>query len=190
MATDGSLVRLRLDDALLIPECKHNLVSLALLAKNQNVTAQLGAGANSCLKLPDGREVRLLEEGTYVIPDAASAMIGAAIAEDDGSRPEHASGTAVTWELLHNRFNGRSHATLRNLVSSGQTVNRDWHRALRHAPATQCHACHHARLDRQPSRSHVPPVSEPGHISYDIFEMGVPHMHGGQRYVIGYDRFS
>ena len=35
------------------------------------------------------------------------------------------------------------------------------------------------------------PATKPGSISYDIFEMGVPHAHGGQRYVIGFhDNYS
>lgn len=190
VATDGSLVRLRLDDALLIPHCKHNLVSLNLLAKEQKVTSHLGAETGSFLLLPDGRKVQLLDEGIYVIPDAASAMLNA-VTTDDAGEPASTSTAAATWRTIHNRFNGRSYEVLRNLVSSGKPVCRDWQRALKHPPREGCHACHHARLDRQPSRSHVPHVSEPGHISYDIFEMGTPAMPGGQKYVIGFhDAFA
>ena len=185
VATDGSLVRLQLNDALLIPECKHNLVSLNVLAKDLHIASHFGA-EGSHLLLPDGRRIQLLDNGVYVIPDTATAVINAAIAND-----VEPSAAGVSWKLLHNRFNGRSFAALRNLVSSGAAVPRDWHRALRRAPNDQCHACQHARLDRQPSRAHVPPVSIPGLISYDIFEMGTPHINGGQKYVIGFhDAYS
>ena len=136
--------------------------------------------------LPDGRRVELLNHGVFIIPDAATAIINAATADAPASVTDH-----TLWRTLHNRFNGRSYHVLRNLVSCGLPVPRDWSRALKHPPRHHCDSCLRSRADKIPSRSHVPPVKEPGHISYDIFEMGVRHMFGGQRYVIGFhDAYS
>ena len=186
LATDGSLVRLMLADALIIPSCKHNLVSLGLLAESQKITSHIAAGGTSYMLLPDGRKVELLNRGVFVIPDAATSLINA-IAEDEPA----ASCDRGLWTTLHNRFNGRSFDVLRNLVTCGLPVPREWSRALKRPPRHQCDSCLRSRADKLPSRSHVPPVKEPGYISYDIFKMGVPHMRGGQRYVIGFhDTYS
>ena len=97
----------------------------------------------------------------------------------------------VSYETLHNRFNGRSHKYLRRLATAVKGVPREWRRALARAPRHHCDACLRSRADRVHSKAHVPRVSEPGYVSYDIYEPGVSHVHGGHKYVIGFhDRFS
>ena len=190
IATDGSPVRLKLDDALLMTECEHNLVSLSLLSRDYGVSSHLGTSDGSFLQLPDSRKVKLVHDGVYFIPDAASAIILSATVEGE-TEEANASVSESMWKLIHNRFNGRSHDVLRNLVSSGHAVPRDWHRALKHAPRDPCHTCLRAHATKLPSRAHVPSASAPGQISYDIMEMGIPHMTGGHRYVIGFhDAYS
>ena len=184
-------LRLKLDDALLMTECEHNLVSLSLLSRDYGVSSHLGTSDGSFLQLPDSRKVKLVHDGVYFIPDAASAIILSATVEGE-TEEANASVSESMWKLIHNRFNGRSHDVLRNLVSSGHAVPRDWHRALKHAPRDPCHTCLRAHATKLPSRAHVPSASAPGQISYDIMEMGIPHMTGDcHRYVIGFhDAYS
>ena len=181
VASDGSVVRLMLDDAILIPECKHNLISLGLLAEKQGITSHIKAGGHSFMELPDGRRVNLINKGIFVIPDVASVLMHAATIDEPDT-----AGSLRMWNTIHNRFNGRSYDVLRNLVSCGQAVPREWSRALKHPPKQPCLSCLRARADKVHSKSHVPHASEPGYISYDIFEMGIAYMFGGQKYVIGF----
>ena len=121
-----------------------------------------------------------------MIPDAPPEVVLAAVAKEPENGRDHS-----TWSLIHNRFNGRAYDTLRHLITCGTGVTRDWHRALRHLPRSPCLSCLQSRAEKIPSRAHVPPALVPGYISYDIFEMGIPHLHGGQKYVIGFhDSYS
>ena len=97
----------------------------------------------------------------------------------------------LSYEVLHNRFNGRRHEVLKHLDTALTSTTRDWTRILGKPPDAHCPSCLEAHADRIPSKAHVPPASEPGYISYDIFEMGVGHIHGGHKYVIGFhDTYS
>ena len=109
---------------------------------------------------------------------------------DASSRPRRPAGT-VTYETLHNRFNGRAHQSLRHLVTAVRDVPRSWTRALAKSPPDFCEACLRARADKLHSSAHVPKFDRPGSVSYDIYEAGVPHIHGGHRYIIGFhDNYS
>ena len=187
IATDGSVVRLVLNNAMIMPAMQHNLISMGLLAHDQGISTHIGSGQNGTyFELPDARRVALVNAGVLMIPDVPPQEQALS-----ATTPQPASRDHSTWTLLHNRFNGRSFDALRHLATSGKGIVREWQRALAHAPEGACHSCLQARADKRPSRSHVPPATVPGYISYDIFEMGVPHVHGGQRYVIGFhDNFS
>ena len=37
-----------------------------------------------------------------------------------------------------------------------------------------------------PSHAHCPEPHRVGHVSFDIYSVGLPHVHGGQRYVMGF----
>ena len=187
LTAQGKIVQLVLHDALIMEGAQHNLVSLGLLARSHGVISHIGAGSDeSYLLFPDETKVNLMNRGVFIIPDRDDAgMINAVVPA--ASRGEN----EIMWETIHNRFNGRSYEVLRHLVTSGKGVTRDWLRALKSKPRQPCHSCLLSRADRIPSRSHVPKYTEPGYFSYDIFEMGVRHMQGGQRYLIGFhDAFS
>ena len=187
LTAQGRVVQLVLHDALIMEGAQHNLVSLGLLARSHGVVSHIGAGSDeSYLLFPDATKVNLMNRGVFIIPDRDDAnMINAVVPA--ASRGEN----EVMWETIHNRFNGRSYEVLRHLVTSGKTVTRDWLRALKSKPRQPCHSCLLSRADRIPSHAHVPSYTEPGYISYDIFEMGVRHMQGGQRYLIGFhDAYS
>ena len=49
-----------------------------------------------------------------------------------------------------------------------------------------CHDCLEANAQRVPVKGHVPDVQAPGDLmSMDGWENAVPHVHGGQRKVLG-----
>ena len=186
LTNTGKVLSLVLRDALVMDDSQHNLVSLGLLAR-EGVISHIGAGSEgSYLLFPDNNKVDLMNRGVLIIPDRDDAMMINSVIP-----PGQLGQNESMWQILHNRFNGRSFDTLRHLIGSGQNVSRDWHRALKHPPKTRCHSCLLSRAEKVPSRSRVPKVTEPGYFSYDIFEMGVRHMHGGQRYLIGFhDTYS
>ena len=187
-ATDGTVVRLMLNNAMVMPNAKHNLVSLGLLARDQGISTCINSESEGTyMSLPDSRRISLINAGVLILPDAGPQLEQA----HSALLSEPPSGDHSTWTLLHNRFNGRSHDALRHLATCGKGVVREWKRALARAPKDACHSCLQARADKQPSRARVPPVDKPGFISYDIFEMGLPHLGTGKKYVIGFhDRFS
>ena len=182
-AKDGSAFDLHLPGAIVMPESQNNLVSLGLLAR-QGVETRIAAGDGSSeLRFPDGRVVQLLNAGVLVIPSAHVDDVGTSLCS---------AAPPVTYEVLHNRFNGRRHEVLKNLPTALDSTSREWSRALGSPQSNlRCHHCLRAHADKVPSKAHVPQHDTPGYISFDIFEMGLPHAHGGQRYVIGFhDNYS
>ena len=193
----GTVLRLDLVDAILLPDCQHTLVSLGLLARDMRISTTIAAGAEgSYFQLPCGTKVTLINAGVLIIPDAAvsSRMVRSAEAQVvRGARTPAAPPPAgsLSYETIHNRFNGRSHKYLRRMTTAHKGAPREWQRALARAPPHQCDACLRSRADKVHSKAHVPKVSEPGYVSYDIYEPGVSHVHGGHRYIIGFhDRYS
>ena len=58
---------------------------------------------------------------------------------------------------------------------------------MRHPPSCHCDACMKGHSDKVPSRRHSPEVHGPGDlVSFDQFEVGLGHMHGGQKIVMGF----
>ena len=190
----GSVHRLELRDAVLLTDCQHSLVSLGLLARDELASTTISAGTSeSFIKLADGTKLCLVNSGVMLLPDASVPMSAIRACQRGGgssSRPRRPAGT-VTYETLHNRFNGRAYKSLRHLVTTVKDVPRSWVRALAKSPSDFCEACLRARADKLHSSAHVPKVDRPGSISYDIYEAGVPHIHGGHKYIIGFhDAYS
>ena len=190
----GSVRRLELKDAVLLPDCQHSLVSLGLLARDAHASTTISAGTSeSFIQLADGTKITLVNSGVLILPDAtvpAAALRSYRRGADAPAAKRSPAGT-VSYETLHNRFNGRSHQTLRHLATAVRGPPRSWLRALAKSPSDFCEACLRARADKLHSSAHAPAADAPGSVSYDIYEAGVPHIHGGHRYIIGFhDKYS
>ena len=147
----GSLRRLLLNDAILLPECQHSLVSLGLLARDEHASTVIGAGADdSYIELSDGTKVVLINSGVMVLPDSSIPVSALRACRRSGDAPPrgHAPAGTVTFETIHNRFNGRAHQTLRHLATAVRDVPRSWLRALARSPEDSCEACLRARADK------------------------------------------
>ncbi|KAL3910171.1 MAG: hypothetical protein SGPRY_009154, partial [Prymnesium sp.] len=141
--SDGRRMHLILRGALILPDSRHNLISMGKLAIEQRMRAWVAPELQpSYLQAADGVRIHVLNVGVLVLPDY------------------HAQ---VWKDALHER-----------------TVH------------PHCDACMRARADSVPSKSHAPHTHAPGElVSMDVYTTGVPHVHGGQRYVIGFhDHYS
>ena len=124
MAKDGSPFDLRLPDAILMTESQNNLVSLGLLA-HQGIETRIAPGDEpSELRFPNGRTVQLINSGVLVIPDALAHSTNGALACSAASSGQ--PNGRLSYEVLHNRFNGRRREALRDLPTALSDVTRDW----------------------------------------------------------------
>ena len=57
---------------------------------------------------------------------------------------------------------------------------------LKSGPSDHCDACCRGKMDKMPSYAHQQTPSRVGHWSFDIYTVGLGHVHGGQRYVMGF----
>ena len=85
---DGSVRNLRLDDAVILSDSAHNLISLGCLARDQHIATWIAPGEGaSRLVFPDGSHAPLANIGVLVLPDAASDFAPAMSAVDDDRHP-------------------------------------------------------------------------------------------------------
>ena len=184
--TDGCLTSIILRDALVMEDCAHNLVSLGKLARDEQMGTWLAPGnEQSHLTLSNGKKAPLLNLGILIIPDASAKMVPAMSAVAQGARRvKHVDGP-----IVHARGNHTSVRTLREWHRCTADVPREWSQAVRDRP---CDSCLEGVAPEVPSDGHVPTVSSPGElVSYDVFSLGVKHVHGGQIKVWGaHDHYS
>ena len=97
---------------------------------------------------------------------------------------------------LHNRWIHRPKKVLHGLLDCLNDVPKSWRRVLARGTDTceggHCDACLQANADKVPSNTHAPDVQRSGDlISFDTYTTGLSHMHGGERYVLGFhDHYS
>ncbi|KAL1529178.1 hypothetical protein AB1Y20_000137 [Prymnesium parvum] len=126
--------------------------------------------------------VQLDVRGVVVIPtfrDVADAC------------PVTRTSTRASGQLVHRRFLHRSPASLRRLPQCTDAPD-DWSAALKAVDGLPCDECLRSSADAQHSAASAPDVSSPGElVSYDIWSVSVPHVHGGQKLVLNFhDHFS
>eukprot|EP00965_Chrysotila_dentata_P051501 1708250-Pleurochrysis_carterae.AAC.1 len=90
----------------------------------------------------------------------------------------------MTAELLHARFNHRRAEVLKLLPKCTRDAPASWATIARNFA---CEECLHANSDAIHSSAHMPTPTAAGDIvSYDIYYVSKPHIHGGQQYVINF----
>ena len=190
---DGSVKNLRLDDAVILSDSAHNLISLGLLAREQHVATYIGPGESaSMLIFPDGSQAPLANVGVLVLPDSMSDFTPAmTLAGDDASPVVGGEGrTNVSWKTLHATFANRPWRLLRTLPMVLRDAPAAWSKVLAKDPQDACDDCLRARASNVSSDNHMPEVVAPGElVSVDIYETGVGHIHGGHKYVVGFHDF-
>eukprot|EP00965_Chrysotila_dentata_P046574 1547316-Pleurochrysis_carterae.AAC.1 len=84
----------------------------------------------------------------------------------------------MTPELLHARFNHRRAKVLRLLPQCTRDAPEAWASIVRNFA---CADYLHANSDELHSTAHAPVTNAAGDlVSYDIYYVSVPHIHGGQ----------
>ena len=72
---DGRRKYLQLEDAVLLPDSNHNLISIGLLARYQHVGMWVApTDGSSYLELADGDRVPIINDGVSVLPDATAPV--------------------------------------------------------------------------------------------------------------------
>ena len=183
--SEGNLTSVLLADCLIMDKCAHNLVSAGKLARDSRVGLTVGAGSDpSFLTLANAARVPVANLGVLVIPPAnvtGAAAAFSAVAQG-ANRVRH-----LPDGVAHARGVHRSVRTLRNWWRCAD-VPQEWCDVKDCA----CDACLRGRAPDVPSDRHAPDVSKPGMLcSFDIYSLGVKHVHGGQTKVFGvHDHFS
>jgi hypothetical protein len=174
-----------LTNSLMLDDCSHTLVSGGRMA-SQGTALYLAPEDEMSYLLPSradrSRDIPLINVGVLIVPDITYPLDAySACSVIHGSVPNDAMRSG---EYLHDTFN---HTTLRRLrkipdVAIGLDEWRD-------ATMEQCadHACLQANAKRVGSASKVPKFNAPGDcLGMDIWTNQTPHVHGGQRGVIGF----
>lgn len=184
-----------LEDALIMADCAHNLVSLGKLAAEQNISLTLGAGLDpSYLSLPSpsgstrSKRVKsvvpILNLGVIVIPQSGANNVAlGAVAQ--GARRVQKLGRGI----VHARGNHTNWENLKNWHKCTADVPEPWGANV-HDEA--CDDCLKANAPEVSSDRHGPEVKQPGDlVSFDVYSLGVKHVHGGQNKVLGiHDHYS
>ena len=200
---DGSVREARRNGALIMPECEHELISVGSWAA-QGISTFLDANGGSYLQFADGERAPIFNLGVLVLPevddswnDKASQLRACAASSDlagwqtsltavpvANARPvtRGRRGTKqISERVIHARGN---HAPSR--------VLNNWHRCsdaphawrVKDAP---CHDCLQANSDAVSSDRQAPPAKTPGeYVSFDVYSIGVKHVHGRQTKVINF----
>ena len=188
---NGSTRTVLLEDALIMADCAHNLVSLGKLAAEQNISLTLGAGIEpSYLSVPELNStaskhvVPIHNLGVIVIPQpgASNAALGAVA---HGARRVKGLGRGI----VHARGNHTNWETLKHWHKCTSNVPECWSANV-HDEA--CDDCLKANAPEVSSDRHGPEVKQPGDlVSFDVYSLGVKHVHGGQSKVLGiHDHYS
>ena len=127
-------------------------------------------------------DIPLTNLGVLVVPDARAQPafpISHGHIQNDATR---------TGEHVHQTFNHRNPEILSHMPECTHAPE-SWASAVRNV---DCHGCLEANAHRVPVKGHVPDVQAPGDLmSMDGYENATPHIHGGQRQVLGtYDAYS
>ena len=184
----GKRMWLWLTDCLILANSEYSLISVGRLASELQISTTYGP--SGChMTYPDGTVVTLAAlDDVLVLPDADATppepCCPAVVVGAEGAQN-------VPWECIHRRFNHRPWDSLKHLPECLHDSPRSWAPTLKTSPTSHCDECLRAKADAVPSFSHLPPVTEPGSISYDVWTASVGHVHGGQTEVIGFtDQYS
>ena len=179
-ADDGTLFTEVLEGVLIMPDCAHNLLSAGKMASQRGVSLTIGAGADpSYFTFRDGKRAPVLNLGVMVLPGPSLNLTGAVYGA--------ARGAAVKKHLergiVHRRACHRHWATVKNWHRCTANVPVEWSQNVHDEP---CDDCLRANSPDVPSDQHAPVVESPGDLlSYDIYALGISHVHGGQSKVLG-----
>ena len=184
--------QLLLKDVLLLDDCPHILVSLGRLAEENGIGTWIAPHKEeSHLAWRDPRtkslhKVSMLNMGVLTIPLHEAGGVCASVTR--GAK----NTKTVPGDIIHKRYLHRHADVLARLPRCAHDVPDEWASAVRSAAKTPCDHCLHSSADAQPSSHKAPDVTAPGDlISYDVWEVGVGHVHGGQRKVINFhDHYS
>ena len=177
--TNGELKSVMLTGALVMEDCSHNLISLGKLAREQGIGLTLGAGDDaSSLNLPGGITAPVLNLGIIIIPPSKAYPAQVNVIARAARTNKHLKGSTV-----HARGNHTPARVLRDWHRCTSDIPIEWSKAVKDEP---CDSCLEGVCDEVPSDRHVRVVEEPGDlVSYDVFSMGVKHVHGSQTKVFG-----
>ena len=167
---DGSVRTVIRRDALVIPNCAHELVSLGNLAKDEGVKTRIGDAHDTLLEFPDGATAPAFNLGIVVLPFADKgwhkkaaellAVVGGAVTSGN-QRKKH-----VPSRIVH----------CRGVHANPRTLN-DWHKCSNaprewHVHDEACDDCLQANSDVVHSHSHAPQPTGPGdYVSYDVYKL-------------------
>eukprot|EP00965_Chrysotila_dentata_P178399 5892082-Pleurochrysis_carterae.AAC.1 len=95
----------------------------------------------------------------------------------------------MTAEVLHKRFNHRRAEVIKLLPQCTRDAPTSWSTLARNIV---CEECLHANSEAVYSNANMSVATTAGElVSYDIYYVSVPHVHGGQQYVINFhDHYS
>ena len=179
VCSDGKQRSVLLREALVMDNCSHNLISLGKLAREEGIGMMLGAcDEDSYLKLPGNITAPVLNLGIIVIPPPSANLNGVNVIARAARTTTHLKG-----ETVHARGNHAEARTLREWHRCTSDIPVNWSKAVRDDP---CESCLQGVCDGVPSDRHVREVEEPGDlVSFDVFSLGVKHVHGNQTKVFG-----
>ena len=181
----GKRGELHLRDSVVLDSCQHTLCAGAKIAAEDGYGTMVAPydGDTFVFSSFNDRtsDIPLTNLGVLIVPDARALPafpISHGHVQNDATR---------TGENVHQTFNHRDHEILRHMPECTHAPE-SWSRALK----CDCHDCLEANAKRVPVKGHVPDVQAPGDLmSMDGWETAVPHIHGGQRKVLGtYDAYS
>ena len=165
--------------------CSHNLISMGKLAREEHISLTIAAGdGSSYLGLPGNLQSPVLNLGILILPPATSRLSGVNVVARAARRVKHLNGKTV-----HARGNHADVRTLREWHRCTSDVPMEWSQAVKDTP---CESCLQGVCDGVPSDGHVREVTAPGDlVSYDVFSLGLKHVHGNQSKVFGiHDQYS
>ena len=185
---DGTIRVVTLRNALVLDgKLRHTLVSLGTLAREGVAGTYLGMGNEvSSLRFADGACAPLMNVGVLVVPDPR-AQLGPTNMPSASVVSGKTGSSHFTLEDVHRTFNHRSARVLSRLPKCVADAPTSWS-SIGNFP---CDDCLEANSTRQPQKGHIPQPKEPGYFSIDIYQLGVSHVHGGQKYLFGaHDLYS
>ena len=170
---DGTIRSLILEGCLVMDTCAHNLISLGKLARDNDIGTYIGAGTNgSYLQFSDKAKGPLINAGIILIPSHKASVQVNTVAHGTRTTKRLAA------DVVHGRGNHAHHQTLRAWHQCTADIPEEWSRAVVDTP---CDSCLKAVAPNVPSDKHTPIVTTAGElISYDVYYIGVKHVHGGQ----------
>ena len=179
---DGKRASIPLTDSVVLDSCQHTLCAAGKLAAEDGIGLMLAPYDGDTFLFTSWTDrtsdIPLLNLGVLVVPDAAAAS---AMAVSHGHIQNDATRSA---ENLRQTFNHAPRAKLQQMPSCTHAPE-TWAAAV-HDVEGGDHAWERANARRVKSTGHVPVVGATGDcMSMDGWSNSVPHVHGGQRHVLG-----